>query len=117
LEAIRITLQAPTAPDERPGVLAYAFPYDGTHIVVFYDRVEHEVERSRVAALMAHVIAHKIAHLLEGISRHSRGGLMKAHWGDDDYLQMAWKPLPFAPEDVTLIHRGLEMRSLHLPGE
>jgi hypothetical protein len=117
LEAIRIILQGPAPPDERPGVLAYAFPYEGTRIVVFYDRVEHEVERSRVPALMAHVIAHEITHLLEGTSRHSQTGLMKAHWTNDDYLQMVWKPLPFTPADVILIHRGLEMRSLHLAGK
>jgi hypothetical protein len=110
-DAIHITLQLLTSPSQEPGALAYAMPYEGTHIVIFYDRVQKTVGPSRVPALMAHVIAHEIAHILEGVSRHSKTGLMKAHWSDKDYLDMAWKPLPFAPEDVILIHHGLEQRS------
>ena len=72
LEAIRIILKVATPPDEQPGALAYAFPYEGTHIVVFYDRIEQEVPQSRVPTLTAHVIAHEFAHLLEGVNRHSQ---------------------------------------------
>jgi hypothetical protein len=110
-DAIQITLQMVTSPRRQPGVLAYAMPYEGTHIVIFYDRVQKEVEPGRVPTLMAHVIAHEIAHILEGTSRHSNTGLMKTHWSDEDYMDMAWKPLLFAPEDVILIHSGLEQRA------
>jgi hypothetical protein len=107
-----------TPANEQPGALAYALPYEGKHIVIFYDRVRTEVEPSRVPALLvpallAHVIAHEIGHILEGVNTHSRSGVMKARWSTDDYLDMAWKPLPFAPEDVFLIHRGLEQRAKH----
>jgi hypothetical protein len=32
---------------------------------------------------------------------------MKAQWSAHDFLQMAYKPLPFTPEDIDLIQRGL----------
>ena len=112
-DSIRISLRVFTRANEQPGALAYALPYEGKHIVIFYDRVRTEVEPSRVPALLAHVIAHEIGHILEGVNSHSKSGVMKARWSADDYLDMAWKPLPFAPEDVFLIHRGLEQRAKH----
>ena len=112
--AIRITVNAFTTPSLLPRALAYALPYEGTHIVVFYDRVQEAVESRRVPILTAHVIAHEIGHILEGVNRHSGTGIMKARWANDDYSQMAWRPLPFASEDVILIHHGLEARSASL---
>jgi hypothetical protein len=101
------------APEHKfPGALAYANLSDGDHIEVFYDRVIGTVEVRRVPALLAHVLAHEIAHMLEGISRHSGEGVMKAHWNERDFLQMADKRLPFAPEDVDLIHRGVMNRAM-----
>jgi hypothetical protein len=114
--ALRITVQGVTAPDERPGALAYSTPYEGRHIVIFYDRVLERVEASRVRALMGHVIAHEIGHVLEGVIRHSDSGIMKEHWSADDFQQMVWKPLPFAPEDVMLINKGLDSRQLESKG-
>lgn len=114
--ALRITVQGVTAPDERPGALAYSTPYEGRHIVIFYDRVLDRVEASRVRALMGHVIAHEIGHVLEGVIRHSDSGIMKEHWSADDFQQMVWKPLPFAPEDVMLINKGLDSRQLEPKG-
>ena len=112
-DSIRISLRVVTPANVQPGALAYALPYEGKHIVIFYDRVQTQVEPSRVPALLAHVIAHEIGHILEGVNTHSRSGVMKARWSTDDYLDTAWKPLPFAPEDVFLIHRGLEQRAKH----
>jgi hypothetical protein len=83
---------------------------EGTHIVVFYDRVEKREPRL-VPELLAHVLAHEMGHIFEAISRHSASGVMKAQWDEDDFSQMAWKPLPFAPEDVDLIHQGVRNRA------
>ena len=93
-----------------PGVgesdaLGFARPYEGT-VVVFVDRVQ-ELDRNGVHAAMAHVLVHEITHVLEGIDRHSATGVMKAHWSNEDYSEMRRKALPFAPEDVKLIHDGL----------
>jgi hypothetical protein len=40
--AIIITLSSDEPASLRPGLLAYALPFEGTHIVVFYDRVKNE---------------------------------------------------------------------------
>ena len=47
---------------------------------------------------------------MEGISRHSATGIMKARWDDNDYCAMRRKPLDFAQEDVDLIYAGLKAR-------
>jgi hypothetical protein len=97
-----------TPQGEHPGALAYALPYEAIHIIVLFDRIEKSSDGPRqVAALLAHVMTHEITHVLEGISRHSETGVMKAHWNTHDFIQMVYKPLPFAPEDIDLIQRGL----------
>jgi hypothetical protein len=63
-------------PSLRPTSLAYALPFEGTHIVLFYDRIQR-YEREVVPILMAHVLVHEIAHILQGLKRHSDQGIMK----------------------------------------
>ena len=107
-EAIFITFSNETPASLLPGALAYARPYEGTHIVVFYDRVKNR--SGSVSGLLGHVIAHEVAHILQGRVRHSESGIMKAQWTGVDYQQMTWKPLQFTDEDVMLIHSGLKVR-------
>jgi hypothetical protein len=90
------------APDGfRPSVMAYALPYEGVHIVIFYDRIEIA---QRTETILAYVLVHEITHILEGQSRHSEMGVMKARWGIDDYARMLSHQLTFAPEDIERIH-------------
>jgi hypothetical protein len=97
-----------TAPSEHPGALAYALPYQGSHIVLLFERFARSAGGpNQVSALLAHVMAHEITHLLEGVPRHSQTGVMKAYWDRQDLTRMADKPLPFDPEDIDLIQRGL----------
>jgi hypothetical protein len=91
----------------KSNVLGYAAPYQGRHIVIFFDRIE---PMPRPGALLAHVMVHEITHVVQGVSRHSQSGMMKAHWSSRDLLQMQYKPLPFAREDVDLLYRGLAAR-------
>jgi hypothetical protein len=105
--AIAIELVTETPGTFLPGALAYAQPYEGVHIQVFYDRIQH---KPAPAELLAHVMVHEITHILQGISRHSDSGVMKANWSGQEFQRMRYKPLPFTEEDVVLIHRGLEMR-------
>ena len=65
---------------------------------------------NQVHAVLAHVLVHEITHILQGLSRHSESGVMKARWDSQDFAQMSWKPLPFTAEDVDLIQRGLAAR-------
>ena len=95
--------------DLLPGALAYALPYEGVHIRVFYDRVERVVP-GLTAVVLAHVLVHETTHILEGIYRHSDSGVMKAAWTKQDHLQMQVEALSFAPEDVKLIRLGLASR-------
>jgi hypothetical protein len=114
VEGIRITLSALSdhAPaDLPPSAMAYALPYEGTHIVIFYDRLQRKVKGIQTSSLLAHVLTHELTHILQGIHRHSDRGLMKATWDGSDYQTMMWKPLPFTPEDIELIHRGLDSRA------
>ena len=48
---------------------------------------------------------------LQGVSRHSDQGIMKAHWDQKEYRYMACKPLEFETEDIDLIHLGLAARA------
>jgi hypothetical protein len=99
-----------TPRDCYPGALAYAMPYDRLHIKVFYDRVRGTVYSQTVPALLAHVFVHEITHVIQGFSRHSSVGIMKARWDVNDYLLMQSKPLTFTEEDIHFIRQGLAAR-------
>jgi hypothetical protein len=105
-DRITITLSETTNADQLPGALAFAMPYDGRRIVVFYDRVLTTVTGAQVPSLLAHVLAHEITHMLQGFSRHSASGIMKAKWDSRDFADMRQNNLCFTAEDVALIHRG-----------
>jgi len=109
--ALRISYSTQTPDNLMPRALAYALPYEGTHIVIFYDRVTAAIWPRGVPVLLAHVLAHEVTHVLEGVPRHSAEGVLKARWTSDDYYRMCWKPLKFADEDVALIHSGLQRRA------
>jgi hypothetical protein len=103
-----------TPVDLRPGAFAYALPYDGTHIRVFYDRVAQigqTSSRDLMVRVLAHVYVHEITHILEGVARHSETGVMKANWTKNEYMDMMHKPLPFTEFDVILINQGLAHRT------
>jgi hypothetical protein len=94
-----------------PNSGAFALPNEGIHIVVLYDRLAWSEERPGFApVLLAHVLVHEITHMLQGICRHSTAGIMKANWTLHDYYDMQAKTLPFASEDVELIHNGMNQR-------
>jgi hypothetical protein len=107
-QGILITFSSETPASLMPGALAYALPYEGTHIVVFYDRVKNKP--GNVSILLGHVIAHEVTHILQGVARHSESGVMKANWTGADYQQMIREPLQFAHQDVSLIDGGLKAR-------
>jgi hypothetical protein len=94
----------------KPGALAFARPYEGVHIDVFYDRVRAATEPELTPNVLAHVLVHEITHILEGTCRHSETGIMKARWTHQDYMEMGQKPLSFTEEDVRLIRFGVAKR-------
>jgi hypothetical protein len=111
--AIIVEITAGTPAAEYPEALAYAQPFEGVHIRVFYDRIETMAGPELAPRLLAHVLVHEITHILEGLDRHSQG-VMKAHWTADDVAGMARKPLSFDSSDVALIHLGVAQRNQRL---
>jgi hypothetical protein len=95
----------------KPGALAFARPYEGVHITLFYDRVRAATEPELTQNLLAHVLVHEITHILQGSCRHSDTGVMKARWNHADYMEMGQKPLSFTEEDIQLIRAGLAERA------
>jgi hypothetical protein len=113
-EALRVSLSTSTPEDLKFGALAYALPYEGTHIVVFLDRIRARVPERLAPRVLGHVLAHEITHILQGCAHHSGSGLMKANWDASDYREMTWGMLPFTEEDVVLIVRGMAGRESRL---
>jgi hypothetical protein len=103
---IRVRLSWNTPEGENPHSFAYALPYEGTHIVLFWDRIASAAEPATIPFLLAHVLVHEVTHILEGTCRHSETGVMKATFTGADIANMEFHPLPFAEEDVELIHAG-----------
>jgi hypothetical protein len=115
-QVIAVSLSTHTPQNLLPGALAYALPYEGVHIEVFYDRMS-AANDDLLPHILAHVLVHEITHILQGINRHSESGIMKAHWERDDYSHMDTRPLAFTKADIDLIYQGLNARASHLaPG-
>ena len=104
---IRFSFQ--TAAADHPGALAFALPYEGVHITIFYDRIRTNSAR-QTRAVLAHVLVHEITHILQGVARHSDTGVMKAKYSSRDYMEMTWHPLPFTSTDIELIQKGVSDR-------
>jgi hypothetical protein len=113
--SITATMSEPTPLSYHPGALAFALPYEGVHITVFYDRLSKMYPPDVRSALLAHVLAHEISHVLQGTDRHSETGIMQANWTPKEIGKMASKPLWFTPEDIDFMNKGLAMRDAASP--
>jgi hypothetical protein len=109
--AIRVRFTSANNPSEFPGAFAYALPYGGTTIVVFYDRVQQSSPQTAGrSAVLAHVLVHEITHILQGFAGHSAEGVMKSSFTAADLSGMVFAPLPFTNIDVFLLQQGLVQR-------
>ena len=111
---IVVSLSYETPRDKYPKAWAYALPYEKTHIVVFYDRVQKTIGETGAKNLLAYVLVHELTHMLQGVKRHSETGIMKADWDRSDYFDMGRGALRFAPEDVRLLDMALQDRQARL---
>jgi hypothetical protein len=93
-----------------PGALAFAQAYEGVHITILYERVR-AFTRERAEVVLAYVLVHEITHMLQGISRHSETGIMKANWTLADHCAMQRGRLLLSAEDIQLIRIGLAWRT------
>lgn len=118
--AVRILLSESTPEDLLPSALAIAYPYSGCSksITVFVDRIRQMTQgRFREeTSLLGYVLAHEIAHVLQGVDRHSDGGVMKAGWSLEDRAAIIKGRLDFLPEDIHLMRLGLAAGACRKPG-
>ena len=110
-QGIQVSLSEHTPTALYPDALAWAQPYEGTQIRVFSDRIAQTHGPAEAPIVLAHVLVHEITHVLQGVSRHSDQGVMKAQWEQRDFMLMRWEPLLFTDEDVHLIRQGLAHRA------
>jgi predicted Zn-dependent protease len=68
---------------------------------VFHDQVEAVARRTGVARseLLGRALAHEIGHLLLGVRGHSRTGLMRAVWTDDELTRDRPEDWMFTSDD------------------
>jgi hypothetical protein len=112
-QAIVVSLLTSTPRTLHPGAFAYAFPYEGVHIQVLYDRIALSYA-DLLPYLLAYVVVHEIAHILQGRDQHSDSGVMKAFWDSYDYTLMKTGQLRFTALDIEMIHTGLAARAARL---
>jgi len=113
-DGIRVALSNHTAESDHPHSYAYAMPIEGIHIVLFWDRIADAAGPITLPFLVAHVLVHEVTHILEGVSRHSNTGVMKAAFTTLDIGEMRHQGLPFAAEDLQLIHLGMKVRQTRM---
>jgi hypothetical protein len=111
-DAIVIEFVTETPKELLPGAWAYALPFEGVHIRIFWDRMKLE---SSPRELLAHVMVHEITHILQGTDSHSSAGIMHARWTAHERFSMERRPLSFTSQDVYLIYRGLDHRGSRAP--
>jgi hypothetical protein len=105
VETIEIQLDdSPPTKDASSEALGYALLQrtESVRIHIFLDRI-HALDRRRTGLALGHVLAHEIGHVLEGVSRHSETGALKANFDAADMRAIFKAPLQFAPVDVALI--------------
>ncbi len=113
--AILVSFSTQTPAEQLPPLaLAHAFPYEGTHIVVYFDRVRDRVEPALLIRLLAYVLVHEITHMLEMVDSHSETGIMKARWDSSDYFEMGRLGLRFTGSDIRAIYAGFRARQSRL---
>jgi hypothetical protein len=81
----------------------------GALATVFFDRVKVVADRAGVElpSLLGRTIAHEIGHLLLGTMGHSRGGLMREIWTDDELVRDNPESWRFSITDRRNLHQGL----------
>jgi hypothetical protein len=111
---VRVDLLSRVPEDVSPWAFARSFPLQTKElrIDVLVDRFGRILRRQPLLAgpLLGHVLAHEIAHVLQGVSRHSEAGILRARWNGRDYRQMQRQLMEFDRAEVKHIHLGIEWR-------
>jgi len=81
----------------------------GKMATVFHDQVETVARRTGVARseLLGRALAHEVGHLLLGVLGHSRTGIMRAVWTDDELTRARPEDWVFAAGDIQRLQHSL----------
>ena len=112
-DPIILNLTINTPRDYFPRAYGIAFPFEGVHASVFYDRIQR-IRPELVGPLLGHVLAHEIVHILSGTDSHSETGVMKRQWSQRDLTEMMILPLTFSKLDMLLLNVGIRDRHARL---
>ena len=109
---IEFTTDIPNGVSDTTLARTFAYNMQESRIQVLTNRFQllHRYRPRLSGPLLGNVLAHEIAHVLQRIDRHSKSGLMRAHWSEVDHEQMQNGALKFELSDVELIHLGVESR-------
>lgn len=74
----------------------------GTYSSLFLERVQDAAAEANVPwdIVLAYAAAHEVGHLLLGSEAHTARGVMKAHWGREDYEAMNQHQLHFIDQQA-----------------
>jgi len=99
--------------------LAYSTPSEtiGPCVALLLDRFAETLRMNPKSggSLLGHVLAHEMGHILQGVSRHSYEGVMKARWSLHDTRVMAFQRMRFSDEDRDLILNVLSKSQARRP--
>lgn len=102
-----ISLSQLTPASLMPGALGHQLPHESPHIRVFNDRINPSLSLTSSCRCWQMWWLIRSPHILQGVSRHSDTGIMKARWDADDFMNINWQSAEFEPKDIDLITRGL----------
>ncbi len=106
----RPSIQALDAQGGEPP-LGFAVVDPDTHVgkmaTVFHDQIEAVARRTGVARseLLGRALAHEVGHLLLAVRGHSRSGIMRAMWTDDELIRDRAEDWVFAAADVQRLQQ------------
>lgn len=101
----KLSIEALGAQGDAEPPLGFAVVDPDTHAgkmaTVFHDQVQAVARRTGVARseLLGRALAHEVGHLLLGVRGHSRSGIMRAVWTDDELTRHRSDDWVFAPGD------------------
>jgi hypothetical protein len=108
---IVVDLRTNTPPDSSPKALAFTTlgSTEGACITLLTDRfvTALQINPFGTTSLISNVLAHEIGHVLQGSSRHSQIGIMKANWSKTEVMNISTRQLQFTRLDIELIREGL----------
>ena len=109
----QVSVEALNTPTETDPPLGFAVVDPGAHTgkmaTLFHDQIEAVARRTGVARseLLGRALAHEIGHLLLGVRGHSRSGIMRAVWTDDELTRDRREDWLFGPNDIQRLQQAV----------